>query len=68
MQKLFETIDNLKEELLEHWINISNIESPANYKKGLDEIEEYFIGNSQKQGWYTEILTHENTGNSICIT
>ena len=67
-KKLFDTIDNLKEEFISHWINISNIESPTLFKEGLDKVGQYFIDYAKKEGWDVEVLEHETAGNSVCIT
>lgn len=67
-KKLFDTIDSLNDEFITHWINISNIESPTNYKPGLDKIGEYFIEYAKNEDWNVEVLENENAGNSVCIT
>ena len=70
MQKdlLFNTIDELYEQYLSFWEDICNIESPTDYKKGVDAAGEYCIAHAQKRGWAVEIMENDVSGNVVCIT
>lgn len=67
-KKIFDTIDNLVCEYVSIWEDICNIESPTNYKKGVDEVGQYFISLANKFGWNIEVFQHNVSGNVICIT
>lgn len=70
MQKdlLFETIDELYEQYLSFWEDVCNIESPTDYKKGVDAVGEYFIAHAKKHGWAVEVMEQPVSGNVVCIT
>lgn len=66
--KLFDVIDSINDEFIDFWIKVSNIESPTDYKQGVDEACECFIEIAQKMGWDIEVLENEFSGNAVCIT
>ena len=41
--ELFEKIDELNEKYIKIWEDVCNIESPTNFKRGVDAVGEYFI-------------------------
>ena len=43
------------------------IESPTDYKEGVDEVGEYFIGLAKELGFETEVCHQEIAGNAITI-
>ena len=61
-------IDKLRENYIKLLETVCNIESPTDYKKGVDEVGKIFIDEALKQGWSVEALELENAGNPICIT
>lgn len=65
---IFKKIDELFPEYVKVWEDICNIESPTNYKEGVDAVCEYFVKMSEKLGWDVEILHQEVAGNAACIT
>lgn len=65
---LTKKIDELYDEYVSIWEDICNIESPTNYKKGVDEVGLYIIKLVEKFGWKVEIFTQEVSGNVVCIT
>lgn len=66
--KVFNKIDELIDSFVNIWTDIVKIESPSNYKKGVDEVGAYFIDYAAKQLWDVEVLENEVAGNAICIT
>lgn len=67
-QDLFREIDQMEEEFLRMWEDVCNIESPTDYKVGVDAVGEYFVSTAQKFGLSSEICAQEVSGNAICIT
>ena len=67
-KKLFETIDRLNGKYISFWENICNIESPSEYKEGLDAVGKCFVDMAKILGFETEIFTQEKAGNVVCIT
>lgn len=66
--KLFKKIDELNSQYIKVWEDVCNIESPTNYKVGVDAVGNYFISIAQKFGWKIEVLEQKVSGNAICIT
>lgn len=67
-QGLFSIIDDLNNTYCAVWEKVCNIESPTNYKKGVDEVGNVFINMANDRGWFVEVLEDPNAGNAICIT
>lgn len=67
-QKLFSIIDSLNEEYCNIWENVCNIESPTNYKDGVDAVGNVFIKMAAERGWFVDVLEQTKAGNAICIT
>lgn len=67
-KRLFETIDELQEQYLDILEDVCNIESPTNYKKGVDEVGEYFINIAKRHNWETEVYKQEISGDVVCLT
>ena len=67
-QKVFEKIDELFPSYVKVWEDICNIESPTNYKKGVDAVCDYFVKMAEKLGWEVEISKQETAGNAACLT
>lgn len=65
---LFDTIDTLNSEFIEKWINVSKLQSPTDYKEGVDKVGNYFYEYAKKMGWQTEVFEQSVAGNCICIT
>lgn len=68
MEKLFDEINRLEEEFKKVWIDVANIESPTEYKEGVDKVGEYFLSFANSMGWQCEVVNREKSGNSVCIT
>ncbi len=67
-KQLFEIIDGLTDEFTKIWVDVCNIESPTNYKIGVDAVGKYFSDYAQNQDWDVEIFEQSESGNCVCIT
>ena len=67
MENIFREIDRLNAEVVDVWEDVCNLESPSDYKKGVDEVGNYFINLAQKNGWKVEIFKQETAGDVVCI-
>ena len=67
-KRLFEIIEEKKDEYLNFLKEITLIESPTVYKEGVDAVGEYFINKAKKRGWKTEVFKQEISGNVVVIT
>ncbi len=67
-EKLFKEIDNLYPKYLKVWEDVCNIESPTNFKEGVDKVAEYFINMAEKLSWKVEVLKQEVAGDVLVIT
>ena len=65
---LFSVIDEMNDTYCNIWETVCNIESPTNYKKGVDEVGDFFIKMATERGWKVEVLAHPEAGNAACIT
>ncbi len=68
IEKVYKTIDKLYPEYIKVWEDVCNIESPTNYKDGVDKVCKYFCDMAEKLGWKVEISKQEVSGNAACIT
>lgn len=68
MKQLFDKIDELNNYYLNVWKDICNIESPTNYKKGVEAVGEYIADFSLKKGWDIKYSYQKISGNALCIT
>ncbi len=67
-EKLLNEIDALNEEFKNRWIEVGNIESPTDFKAGVDAVGKYFLDYATKMSWKTEVLPQQVAGNCVCIT
>lgn len=67
-KNVFEKIEELYPQYIKIWEDVSNIESPTNYKAGVDEVGKYFTKMAEKKGWQVEISNQKTAGNALCIT
>ena len=67
-EKLFETIDGLNDEYIQFLKDVCNIESPTEYKEGVDNVGRYFIEKAKAKGWLVETQHQEISGDVVCIT
>ncbi len=68
VEKLFTQIENLENEYLNFLIDVCNIESPTDYKTGVDAVGKYFIDKAEQKGWDVEVCKQEVSGDCVCIT
>ena len=68
MEELFNKIDELSQQYLDILENVCNIESPTDYKEGVDKACKYIIDIAKEKGWEVEILKQPVSGNAVCIT
>ena len=67
-EKLFEEIDKLNEQYISVWEDVCNIESPTDYKPGVDAAGQYFAKMAESRGWKVEVFEQSAAGDVVCIT
>lgn len=67
-EKLFNEIDKLSDKYIKVWEDVCTIESPTNYKEGVDKVGDYFIAMAKEQGLEVEVFAQPVSGNAVCIT
>ena len=67
-KELFKEIDNLSSEYIKVFADVCNIESPTDYKAGVDEVGNYFVSLANRYGFTVERFPQEKAGDVICIT
>ena len=67
-EKLFTRIDSLEKKYITFWEELCLIESPTDYKEGVDAVGNYIIEKAMAQGWKFEKQTQPISGDYICIT
>jgi len=65
---IFKRIEELEKEYIDFWTDICSIESPTEYKEGVDKVGRYVIEKAEKRGWLIEVQKQEISGDCICIT
>ena len=65
---LFTRIDELEKEYINFWIDVCKIESPTEYKEGVDRVGRYFMEKAAARGWKIEVQKQPVSGDCICIT
>ncbi len=66
--ELFKRIDELEKEYIDFWVDICNIESPTEYKEGVDKCGQYIIDKAKNRGWKVDVQKQAVSGDAICIT
>lgn len=64
----FKAVDELYEKYINVWKDVANIESPSEFKQGVDECAEYFVNLAKELGFSVEKNIQPLTGNPVCIT
>lgn len=67
-QELFAQIDALSKKYISFWIDVCSIESPTEYKAGVDAVGAYFIARAKEMGWSVEVFEQPISGNCVTIT
>ena len=66
--KLSQILESVENEYIGFLVDICNIESPTEYKAGVDAVGKYIIEKAEKRNWKVEIQKQEVAGDAICIT
>ena len=66
--RLFSVIEQLNDRYCDLWETVCNMESPTEYKQGVDAVGNVFIQMAQQHQWAVEVSEQEKAGNAICIT
>ena len=64
----FKKIDELYEKYLQVWQDVCDIESPSEFKAGVDACGDYFVKMAKELGFSVEKKNEKDAGNPICIT
>lgn len=67
-KKIIDLIESKNAEYMSFLEDVVRIESPTEYKKGVDEVGAYFIKKAQEKKWDIEINKQEVSGDVVCIT
>ena len=67
-KELFAKIDALDGKYIKMWADVCNIESPTDFKAGVDSVGQYFIDLARKLGFAVEIFPQSVSGDVVCIT
>jgi len=67
-KELFTKIEEMDEKYIKILEDVCNIESPTDYKAGVDAVGRYFIKEAERQGWEVEVLPQDVSGDVVCIT
>ena len=67
-EKLFTRIDSLEKKYITFWEELCLIESPTDYKEGVDAVGNYIIEKAMVRGWRIEKQMQKISGDCICIT
>lgn len=65
---IFSYIDALSDEYIKFWIDSCNIESPTEFKEGVDNCGKLFIDKARELGFDVDIHKEEISGDAVCIT
>ena len=66
--QIFSVIEELNGQYCDLWEQVCNMESPTEYKQGVDAVGQVFIQMARQRRWAVEILDLPTAGNPICIT
>ncbi len=67
-ERLFCQIDLLEEKFIKFLQNICNIESPTDFKDGLDQVGNFIADEVKNDGFEVEIIPQEKAGNLVKVT
>lgn len=68
MHRLYEKIDELTDFYIGVWEDICNIESPTDYKTGVDAVGDYLIKMAKERGFSVKLCEQQKAGNAFSIT
>lgn len=61
-------LKELEDEYIEFLTDICRIESPTEYKEGVDAVGRYFIDKAKARGWRIDVQSQPVSGDCVCIT
>lgn len=67
MKKIDEIISSLESEYVEFWEDICNIESPTDYKEGVDKAGSLIIEKAEKLGFKIEVSKQKISGDAFAV-
>ena len=67
-EKLFEKLNVLEEKYINVWKNFCDIESPTNFKEGVDKASNYIADVAKELGFEVEVFGQPVSGNVVVIT
>lgn len=67
-EQLFQRIMELEQEYITFWADICCIESPTEYKEGVDRVGRYVMDKALARGWQIEVQEQPVSGDCVCIT
>ena len=65
---IFSIIEELNARYGDLWEQVCNIESPTDYKRGVDAVGDVFIQIAHRHQWTVEVSKQEIAGDAVCIT
>lgn len=67
-RELFEKIEALSDAYVKAWEEACCMESPTDYKPGVDAVGAYFAEMAKARGWQVEVCPQKVAGNAYCFT
>ena len=67
-KEIFDLVEKTSKEYIPVWEDVCNIESPTEYKEGVDKVGNYFADLARKHGWLVEFCKQDKVGDVVCIT
>ncbi len=66
--ELFKKIEAIESKYLDFLEDVCNIESPTDYKDGVDRVGQYFMKRAEEKGWKVEVFPQSVSGDIVVIT
>ncbi len=66
-EKIFNEIDSLEAKYIDFWKDLCNVESPTEYKAGVDKVGHLIFKEAQALGFETELIPQEKAGDLVKI-
>ena len=67
-KEIFNLVEKTSEEYIPVWEDVCNIESPTDFKEGVDKVGSYFADLAKKHRWQVEFCKQDKVGDVVCIT
>ncbi len=65
---IFQIVNTYENEYIDFWARLAEVESPTNYKEGVDRAVALAAQLADKMSWQIKIQTEKISGSPICIT